>query len=191
MDVAAYARQLVQLLPPGPVWRIEADSNLSRLLAGVATEFARVDGRAVDLLNEFDPRTTYELLAEWERVYGLPDPCLGDAPSLAQRRASLIAKVIATGQQTPASYIAIAAALGFTVTITEFMPFTVDSDVDAYLYDDAWAYAWQVNAPLQTVGEFDVESSVDDPLAWWGNDALECVLLELKPAHTHLIFSYS
>jgi uncharacterized protein YmfQ (DUF2313 family) len=190
MDASAYARQLQQLLPRGAAWWLEPGTTLSNLLQGLAEELARIDGRAATLIEEWDPRTTAELLDDWERVYGLPDPCVGSNPSTAQRRASLVAKVMGLGGQTPAYFVAIAAALGFSITITELSPHDVDDDVDAPLYGDEWAYAWQVNAPLSTVNEWSVDDTVDDPLAWWTNLVLECVLLELKPAHTVIVFQF-
>lgn len=191
MDVAAYARQLKQLLPSGLAWNVEPTSRVSKLLLGVAEELARVDTRARNLVDEWDPRTTLELLADWERVFGLPDPCLGVAPSIPQRRASLFAKIVGIGGQTPAYYIEVAAALGYTVTLTEYDPYDVEDDVEASILGDGWAYAWQINAPLETVGEMTVDDTADEILAWWGNAALECVMLALKPAHTHLFFSYT
>jgi uncharacterized protein YmfQ (DUF2313 family) len=54
-----------------------------------------------------------------------------------------------------------------------------------------WNFAWQVNSALNTVIELTVEDTVDDPLATFGNDQLECVLEEIKPAHTTIIFAYA
>lgn len=190
MDAHAYARQLQQLLPRGAVWWLESSTTLSKFLLGLSDELARVDGRGVTLIDEWDPRTTFELLGDWERVYGLPDPCVGTDPSIVQRRASLVAKVIGIGGQTPAYFIAVAAALGFSITITEFSPHTVDDDVEAPIVGDDWAYAWLVTAPLNTVGELTVEETVDDPLSWWTNLVLECVLQALKPAHTQIVFQF-
>lgn len=191
MDANAYAREFQQLLPRGAAWNLEPGSTLTRLLLGLADEYARVDDRAKVLVDEWDPRTTLELLADWERVYGLPDPCVGSDPSVVQRRNSLVAQIINLGGQTPAYFIAVAAALGFTVTITEFDEYSVEDDVDAFINGPAWAYAWQVNAPLNTVFEMTVDDLVSDPIASWGNEVLECVLERIKPAHTDVLFSYS
>lgn len=191
MTVEAYARQLLQLLPRGAAWEVEPQDVRWRLLLGIAEEFARVDARAGVLVDEADPRTTSELLTDWERVFGLPDPCVGSDLTLAQRRAALLARYTGLGGQTPAYFVGVAAALGYTVTITEFRPYSVNDSVDTPLYDDPWAYAWQVNAPLNTIGEFTVDTPVSEPLAWWGNAALECVLTRLKPAHTRVLFAYT
>jgi uncharacterized protein YmfQ (DUF2313 family) len=70
-----YLRQLQALLPPGPAWPKNDDATLTRLFGALASELARVDGRAWQLLEEADPRTTAELFLDWERVAGLPDAC--------------------------------------------------------------------------------------------------------------------
>ena len=186
----AYARQLQALLPQGPAWLLEPLSGWSRLLRGLAEELARVDSRAGAVLDETDPRTTLELFTEWERVLGLPDPCVIGEQPLEQRRGAIIAKLTGRGGQSPAYFIGVAAALGFSINITEYSPYDVEDDVDTAIYGDAWAYTWQVGAPLQSVIEMTVKSPVTDPLAAWNNAPLECVLLRLKPAHTHLTFAY-
>lgn len=189
-----YLVQLQALLPPGPAWSTDPGASITQLLAGLSGELARVDGSAVALLEEADPRTTAELFLDWERVAGLPDACaeaFGGEQTMQQRRAALIGRLTTLGGQSPAYFVGLAAALGYAITITEFSVFTVDSTVDESLYDDAWIFAWQVNAALNTITNFDVDSTVDDPLAAWGNELLECVISRLKPAHTLVIFSYS
>lgn len=189
-----YLRQLQALLPPGPAWPRDDDATITRLLHGLAEELARVDGRARQLLEEADPRTTAELFTDWERVAGLPDACavaFGGEQTTAQRRAALVGRLTTLGGQTPAYFIGLAAALGYAITITEFSEHTVDDDVDNPLYDMAWSFAWQVNSALNTVTELTVDDTVDDPLAAWGNALLECVLRRVAPAHTIPIFSYT
>lgn len=185
-----YLSQLQALLPHGPAWPRETDANLTRLLNAWADELARVDGRTSALIEEVDPRTVSELLADWERIAGLPDACVVSEQTTAQRRASLHARITTLGGQSPAYFIALAERLGYTVTITEFDPHTVSDDVEQPIYGQAWAFAWQVNAPQNTVGTLSVTDSVADPLAWWGNEVLECVISRLKPAHTNVLFAY-
>lgn len=182
---------LKALLPRGVLWDLEDGSAISRVLLGLADELARIDARSEDLIREIHAPTTLELLADFERVYGLPDPCLGEEQSTAQRIASVVQKVTAVGGQTKAYYVGIAAALGFAITIDEFSSHDVEDDVEDPITDDAWNFAWQVNSALDTVIEITVEDTVEDPLATFGNDQLECVLNELKPAHTTIIFAYA
>lgn len=185
---ADYLRLLVNLMPKGPAW-----SESDPLLAGAAEELARLHNRVMDLLEEYDPRTTVELFGEWETEYGLPDPCLITTPTLIERRAALFAKVFGLGGQSREFFIAVAAALGFTITITEFRPFRVGHGAAGDpLCGEDWYFAWQVNAPLTTVRDFSVGlSAVGDALRIWGNALLECVINRLKPAHTIVLYSYT
>lgn len=193
LTAANYLANLQALLPQGFAWPRQADAALTKLLLAWADELARIDGRAADLVEEADPRTTTELLADWERVAGLPDSCVvayGVTQTAAQRRDALVAKLTTIGGQSAAYYIALAARLGYTITITEHKTFTVRSKVNDPINDLPWRFTFTVNAPLNTVRRFTVRSAVNEPLAAWGNELLECVISRLKPAHTHVLFAY-
>ena len=61
---------------------------------------------------------------------------------------ALVARIAAQGGQSSAYYIQVALALGYTITITEFQ--TAQFGVSTFglpFYSNAWANAWQVNAP--------------------------------------------
>lgn len=177
MTAADYLSLLQALLPPGKAWTRDPDAVLTALLVALAAELARVDARVDALQNETDPRTVGELLEEWETVFGLPDTCTGQLPTLAQRRMALHGRVTAVGGASPAYFIAVAAAVGYTVTIDE----QVDAD----------PYKWRVNAPATTVTEFRAGSGrAGEPLRSWGNQLLECAIIRLCPAHTQVIFAY-
>ena len=194
MSRGDYLSQLQALLPQGPAWPREPDALLTRLLDGFAEEFARIDARTDQLIDEADPRTTYELLADWERVAGLPGTCAllaGIDLTVEQRRAALVAKITERGGQSRAYFIALAALLGFTITITEFHEYSVNDDIESALNGEDWNFAWQINAPLNTVIDMTVASNVDTPLSVWGNALLECALSKDKPAHTVALFAYT
>lgn len=191
-DAAAYTRQLQALLPTGAAWTRSPDATLTRLLAGLAAEFARVDARAEALLVEIDPARTYELLTDWERVLGLPDGCTPVSGTEAERRVALVQKLTSVGGQTPAFYVAMAATLGFEIEIHEF-----DPDVDLYapgldISGGRWRFVWRVHVLTQTdFTSFHVGTSgVFDHLVVGGSLDLECVIRRAAPAHTHVVFSY-
>lgn len=189
-----YLSQLQALLPQGPAWPRDQDAVLTRLLAAFAEEFARIDGGANQLLEEADPRTTNALLTDWERVAGLSaiSPADGSLLSTEQRRANLKGRLTERGGQSRAYFIALAANMGFTITITEFREWNVGMDVDAPLYGSDWNFAWQVNAPTVTAEEWSVDSDVDASFAvWFEGLLLEMALAEDKPAHTVLLVNYS
>lgn len=191
---ADYLHQLQALLPPGPAWPKDDAATLTQLLAALSQELARVDGRALALLDEADPRTVAELFTDWERVAGLPDACAvafcGDQ-TLAQRRAALVGRLTTLGGKSAAYFVGLAAALGYAITISEFAEHSVLDDVDNPLYGPAWNFSWQVNTALNTVTELTVESTAAEALGVWGDSLLECVFKRLAPAHTAVLFAYT
>lgn len=97
----AYQRQLMELLPPGIVWRLLGDSQLSRFLLAAAEELGRLHCRAGDMLIEVDTTTTGELLTDWEGLFGLR-PADGDLPP--QRRAAVTARLVRRQRFRPIDY---------------------------------------------------------------------------------------
>lgn len=183
-----FYNELTALLPAGPAW--ESDDNPQ--LSAWSEELARVQSRADTLVEEFDPRTTYELLPDYERIFGLPTDCMYNiAQTLQQRHSSLVAQMTSFGGQSRAYFINLALSAGFIITITEFKPFSVGGTVADIIYGPEWAYAWQINAPLNTVVNFLVNSGVNEALGAWGNTLLECLINRFKPAHTIAIFAYT
>lgn len=193
MTVDDYRRQMQALLPRGLAWALAPTAWLTRLLSGLSPEFARIHGRVLDLIRESDPRTTIEMLAEWERALGLPDNCSSTlAPTLQARRDDVLTKLVSLGGQSRAYYIAVAGRLGYTITIDEFAPFRAGrSRAGDRVYGLDWTWVWRVNGPPVTVRYFRAgKSRAGDRLRTWGNGALECRLNQIKPAHTRIIFSY-
>lgn len=184
-----YYGLLLGLRPTGPAW--PADDEL---LHGVADGLARAQNRALDLVDEADPRTTLEMLAAWERNAGLPDACTGPAVGLAERRARLVQRITGRGGQSRTFFVALAATLGFPgCTITEYAAFSVGSGCDAALHTAAvgWPHAWRLNVPVQAgTVSFTASSGCDEALRGWGNAVLECVIRRVAPAHTVVLFGY-
>lgn len=192
--VTAYRDQLAALLPRGAAWAKQRGSMLLSLLESLAVEAARVDEHGGDLLVEMIPDTTLEMLADWERVAGLPDDCVTDETrTIETRRAALLTKLRSLGGQSRQYFIDLAAVFGFTITITEFKPFRAGSGHSGDpVCSEAWAFAWRVNAPTVTVTPFRAGAgAAGEPLRIWGNARLECLLSRYKPAHTEVLFAYS
>lgn len=190
MSAENYASQLQALLPPGKAYDFEEDSALAGLLLGMADEFARLDASAFLLLDEASPITTSTMLPDWEFDYGLPDLCSGEIPPEDTRRKLLLEKINRLGEQTPQSFINLAALFGYEITITEFEPHTVNSNVNYPLYPPEIRFVWQVNSLSNSIRYATVNDDVNTPLAMWGNAILECIIRRAKPAHTHVQFSY-
>jgi uncharacterized protein YmfQ (DUF2313 family) len=77
------------------------------------------------------------------------------------------------------------------VEIIEYRAHTVDDDVEEPLWGDPWAYTWEVRAGAVEVVERSVDDLVEAPLASWSAGAHECAITRLKPAHTHVLFTYA
>ena len=126
---ADYQHAFMALLPQGEAWPRNQDTLLYRVCAGLSAYWGYVDSRAADLLErESDPRYTLELLPDWERNWGLPDPCYEAPLSYDERIAALLARMTMLGAQSREFFIQVAADLGYTITITEYRTFVCGID---------------------------------------------------------------
>lgn len=179
------------LMPPGRIWSRDSDAIQTKVLTGLAPSYERQTARANYLLIDAFPPTTFELLPEWEATLGLPDPCAGELPLTQQRVAQVVSRLTATGGQSITYFTAAAAALGYAITITQFVPSRFGKRFGTLFGGTAWAFAWQVNAPTFTINSLQFGGSFGTPFATWGNNVLQCELQAYSPAHTTVLFSYS
>ena len=92
--ITDYLQQLKNLLPRGDLWTgLMSDPVFNAYLEAEAAEKARIHARALNVIEETDPRTVYELLPEYEGFAGLPEKCVGELGTLEQRRKNLPAKL--------------------------------------------------------------------------------------------------
>ena len=190
-SAADYLRALQAHLPRGRVWPRDSDASQTKVLGTLTPCFARLNARANNLLVDAFPASTYELLPEWEATLGLPDPCAGEAPTTQQRVAQVVSRLTAMGGQSIAYFKAVAAALGYPITITQFVPSRFGKAFGTLFGGTAWAFAWQVDAPTFTINSLQFGGSFGTPFATWGNNVLQCEIERLSPAHTTVLFSYS
>lgn len=207
-----YAAHLQALLPLGSAWPRSAGATQTALTEALAPELARAHNRAADLVEEADPRTTSEMLADWERVTGLPDECLGLGADEDARRAAVVARLISRGGQSAAYYIGLCAAFGWEIDITDLKPFTCgesecgdqvlegdgavfrtgDSQCGDYLDEFALFEMWQIDGPPTVVEYFECgHSECGDHLSFEDNPALRCLIDRLAPAHTLPIYKWT
>lgn len=124
-----YADAFSKLFPQGVAWPRAVNSTLMRLINGLSGIWGYIDDSAARLLEiESDPRTTTSLLPEWERAFGLPDPCIAEPQTVGLRRSALVQRMTLLGEQSREFFIGIAASIGYAVTITEYRPFMVGID---------------------------------------------------------------
>lgn len=147
-----YKEAYLALLPQGYAWPRHAESTLVKVCKGLCEYWGFVDSRAADLLErESDPRHTIELLPDWERAWGLPDPCYEAPQTIDERHLALMMRMTMLGAQSREFFIAAAAQIGYHITITEYRTFVVGLDRvgDARVYGDGsnpmyndWGNPW-------------------------------------------------
>lgn len=213
-----YREAFAALLPQGTAWPRHPDAVLQSVLLGLAGiwgEGQGADGRAADLLErETDPRATLELLPDWERAFGLPDACLAEPVTIADRHAALVARFTMLGGQSRPFFIALAAAIGYEILIVEHSPFMCGisqvGDTRNWNGEGSPWYRWELSgaiggqirfywtikviAPRLTwfrVGEGGGQVGVDPHLRIAIATDLECLMRRYAPAHTALAFDYS
>lgn len=173
--ISDYATAARALLPRGRAWPDDPQGGQSMLLNGLATAFYRSDAQAGALLAGSLPGNPTSLLPEWEAALGLPDPCIGPTPTIAQRLNQVRGRLVGAGGQSRARYVLYASALGFEITITNYAPFrTGRSAVGQPLASDRWTFVWGVTI-VATTGALSA-------------DVLRCELEAVKPAETTIIF---
>jgi uncharacterized protein YmfQ (DUF2313 family) len=174
-----YGLELRQLLPSGKVWPRDATTKLGAVTDGLGAEFSRLEQRGLDLIEEAYPDTTNEMLPDWERVAGLPDPAIPAPTAYDDRIAALLDRLVSRGDISPAGFVAIAARFGFTATVAYNAPFYADiSHADEPLNPADVVFWWEMNVT--------VPEDTPTPLV-----ALEHAVRTRMPAHTYVTFNYS
>lgn len=194
MTRAAYLIFLQSLLPPGQAWLFDNAAVFNQVLGVIAGELARVHARTDDLLNEADPRSTLEMLTDWERVAGLPDLCTGDLETLQERRQALVQRITSRGGQSKAYFYSLAEVLGYEIEINEYRPFITGishcGDILNGGHDVRYHWRVRVLEPRLTYFRAGVSRCGEKLMSIRYAEDLECILRRVKPAHTNLIFAY-
>lgn len=195
----AYRDQFAALLPRGLAWLRAPGSNMIAALYGMSEEFARIDGRVDRLVEESHPGSALELLADWERVAGLPDNCLPVTGSVNERQRRVLAKITSIGGQSRSYFIELAATLGVSIDIDEFRPMRAGFRTGDRCYGAEWQFVWRV-----VVLAFSQDSGLlvrserfragmgraGDRLRDFSVQELECTIRRAAPAHTKVLFAY-
>ncbi|HLH94995.1 MAG TPA: putative phage tail protein [Xanthobacteraceae bacterium] len=201
-----YAQAYRDLLPDGPAWPRDPSSYLQKWCAGIGAIWGDVDAAAALLLTvESDPRSTVNLLPDWERNFGLPDPCMAEPSTIQARQAALVAKLTTQGGQSIAFFIATAAEMGYAITISEHSPYMCGlsqcgdtrNPAGTYRWELGPAtirYYWNVNIGLTRLSWIRCGSGqcgVDPSLTIAQATDLQCRISRWAPAHTQPIFDYA
>lgn len=165
----SYLEVFKKLLPPGRAWLFNSASGMFGLLEGMSYSYLRVSQRAQDLLREFDPRTTFELIPDWERLLDLPGTNPTPPTTTEGKRGAIHGKLLGHGDPTAEFFEEVAAGIGYDVVVKhkQYDPFTPGSVAGDMLTNHEWAFYWKVlHAP----------GSDDALVKWW--------IESLAPEHT-------
>lgn len=159
-------------------------------------EGKHLDGIQADaqtLLKEAFPDTCFGLLEDWERLLGLPDPCTGQLPTIAQRIEAVTAKWGEKRKLSLSYLISVAQRLGYTITITNYaMRRYGQARFGGDYIGPDWARTITVNAQADAVKYRTYGAAVyGERYSTWGFSALECAITRLRPAYVYVVFSYS
>lgn len=191
-SIADFHAALQSLLPVGRAWSKDPGSVQDQTVACFAPAFARNSAAALNLLAAAFPATALDLIPEWQESLGLPDPCAGVAPTLAQKRSQIVARLTDSGGQSAPYFIELAAHLGYAIAINNDAPFRCgQSSCGDHLGNQDWFFVWTVTAPVNTDLPFLAgQSTAGAPLGSNNNTVLECELQERQPAHSILKFIF-
>lgn len=159
--------------------------------ATTALALDRAQNNAFRLFLNMFPDTCYELLADWERIYGLaPDA----GASTGVRRAALLAKIRAKGGLSRPFFTGLAATLGYEIEIGEPAMFMAGWSRAGELLNNAdIVYVWWVNVLNDNIPAYHFHAGANgagDRLCDFGQDDLESIFKALKPAETLVFFTY-
>lgn len=177
---------LQSIAPRGPAWPRSRTSTARAILEGLAASPAEVMRRGLQLLVEIDPRSTLELLPDFERLLGLPGPCTaGELQNVVERRAAVVQKLTAVRGSTPAELVALAASLGIISEAIEYHAFRAGlSHAGEDLSNGAWLHTVTLNVPVAAGSFFRAgTASAGDRLFSISGPTLECLVSEFVPAH--------
>lgn len=203
-----YATAFMQMLPQGQAWPKEPGSILERIVAGLCEYWGFVDARAGDLLErESDPRITFEILSDWERAWGLPDPCFPSATTIGERQRMLVMVMTMLGAQSRAWFEWVANWIGFDIHFREWSPFMAGLSRcgDTRNLDQDGFYRWEIGPPEMrfywsvqpsTAGVVwfraaSGQAGVDPHCRVMIAPDLACLFNRWRPAQTELVFDYS
>lgn len=191
-----HRKSLADYLPIGKLFQGKniSDTNLFKLLMGLAVECKRAEGNLNLVADEYDIRTTTLLIEEWEKALGLPDDCLNNTTDLEIRRQQVLAK-FTLSIDTVESYINLAAIFGYTIEIV------TGRSVGVYPLPYPWVYFSSSKTARFTIIVRLAESIKPSvypftstlypwPYSSGETNIIECLLTHVKPANCDIIFQY-
>lgn len=190
--IDAYRDQLLALAPLGPAWPRDEGHWLWAYCHAVAVRLAAYHQRVLDLQREADPRRTLEMLADWERAYGLPDSCGSRAQGVDERRGDLVARLLSRLGQRIASYQQLARALGAgEIKLSRLPPLVSGFQSGQSCAPAAARFAFVVSLPQVVPQRLRAGSGqAGQPIAQVNSGVLECRIRRFAHVESVVFFRY-
>lgn len=190
----AVQAEMLAIAPEGFAWpEGDADSFTAAKWLALANEISLVEGRCEAMLPQIDPRTAPDLLSDYQRVLG-PDPCGRDQLALSFADQAALAWQRWTGAPGayPGWFIAAAAAIGVTMTITEYPQSMCGASVCGdSLVPSPQQCSFLVGLPATRVTQAVCGAAqCGDLIGAFTPNLMECVVRAFAPLHTQPYFAY-
>ena len=190
--VAKYRELMLRLFPRGRAWAKDQGTVFYSFAEALGVEYARIDDALAQLMEDADPRTTNQLITDWENLVGLPDECQDIAPDIETRREDVVRKLTNRGGSSREFFSELAQSIGYDATVTDCFPFRAGRNrCGDRMFGDLWRFWFQVSSPDFQLDVFRCGvGRCGDRLRTFRNDELECVIRRSAPAHTKVQFLY-
>ena len=189
MNGQDYAELLGRLLPPQS-YSLDGKQLSAELLAE-GNCLARTEIKSDEVLNGITPFFAVSLLSDWERVLAIS---VDSSMTIQQRRQQVLAKINATGGLSRKYFINLAKSLGYNITIDEPEPFRAGINRAGdrlWVPEIIWVWIVNIDDAQVPVYRFRAGSSVaGERLMTFGQNLIENIFQDLKPAHTQVVFNY-
>lgn len=166
-------------------------AGLTRALLAPLTVLYR---RAWRVFEESCTSTIVESLTDWEREFGLPDPCVSAQQDAELRRRVLAHRVRSTATITPADVVRLAAFFGYVVALEEPESFKAgvstcggDHEVSSTALDQQFVIHLH-DAPTSRF-EAGIGEAGTDRLLDFDIETISCAINRIAPAWTYPTFS--
>ena len=166
-----------------------------RFWKAIATSLTDAWQALSDMAYQVDYRTGTQFIGEWQDALSLPDPCLPDAVTLAEKRAQIQFRLDKRRWTTAADWQALAILFGLTITVTPGWcvqkPALFDTCLDSYFFDFEKLGRFRVYVDITGCSgegfdyDYDHEFPSDDPNCV----DFMCLLQRVKPANVVIIWN--
>lgn len=192
-DNQTQARLLARHMPDGAVWqnKFNDQSNLGKLIVGLATEYFRISVMIENIMREIDINQTNDLILDWQQSVGIPDACLPISGTLEEQRRDILLKLTNYGGiQTAAEFVALAALFGFTASLSNGVANgTFPLEFEVRFFDSRKSAVHTIIVDLE---ESRAVFALDFPIEFTSGvlGIIECLFRQLAPANCQLLFRY-